>query len=274
MIEPSRPIDHRLEDDRAEHLPPRGAQRPQRGELPHPLRDRDRERVGDDEAADEERDAGEAEQGVLDDVQPVLGLAAVGGRLRGGRLHLRRLRQERGDLRGSSSASDTPGLAPTRITSSLPSLSNRLCAVARSKTVIVVLPIEPTEPKRTMPLIRYFATGPSPNAPTVWPTVKCCLSAVDLSIGDLPVAPGPLPGHELERVEALVAADAGDAERDALVRACRSHRRPSRRAASCPRSSPARRARPAGPGPRSSTSAENAGASSLAVARSDRQPSS
>jgi len=72
-----------------------------------------------------------------------------------------------------SVASETPGLAPTRIVSSFPSLSKRLCAVARSKTVIVVLPIEPTEPKRTMPLIWYCATGPSPNAPTDWPTVRC-----------------------------------------------------------------------------------------------------
>ena len=70
-----------------------------------------------------------------------------------------------------------------------------------------------------MPLIRYFSTGPSPNAPTVWPTVKCCSVGRRLVDGDLPVALGPLPGHELERVEALVRGRCGDAEGDALVRA-------------------------------------------------------
>ena len=62
----------RLEHDRPEHLTPRGAERAQGRELAHPLRDRDRERVGDHEAADEQRDAAEAEQEVLDDVQAVL----------------------------------------------------------------------------------------------------------------------------------------------------------------------------------------------------------
>ena len=60
--------DHeRLEDHRPEHLAPRRAERAQGRELPHPLRDRDRERVEDDERADEERDAGEREQEVADD---------------------------------------------------------------------------------------------------------------------------------------------------------------------------------------------------------------
>ena len=77
MTEPMRPIDDRLEHDRAEHLAPRGAERAQRGELTHPLGDRDRERVGDHEAADEERDAAEAEQDVLEDAQPILRLLAV-----------------------------------------------------------------------------------------------------------------------------------------------------------------------------------------------------
>ena len=50
--------DHeRLEDHRAQHLPPRRAERAQRRELARPLRDRDRERVEDHEGADEERDA-------------------------------------------------------------------------------------------------------------------------------------------------------------------------------------------------------------------------
>ena len=56
--------DHeRLDDDRAEHLPARGTDRPQRRELARALGDRDRERVGDHEGADEERDATERRAG-------------------------------------------------------------------------------------------------------------------------------------------------------------------------------------------------------------------
>ena len=55
--------DERLEDHRAEDLPPRGADRPQRRELARALGDGDREGVEDDERADEERDAGEDERG-------------------------------------------------------------------------------------------------------------------------------------------------------------------------------------------------------------------
>ena len=91
--------DHeRLEQHRPEHLPARGAEGPQGGELAHPLRNRDRERVGDHEAPDEQRDTAEAEQEVLHDAHPLLGLVAVLGRLDLGRLHLRRLGEERPDL--------------------------------------------------------------------------------------------------------------------------------------------------------------------------------
>ena len=78
------PIDQRLEHDRAEHLPARRTERPQGRELARPLRDRRRERVEDDEAADEQGEAGEGEQDLLDDRQllvrslrlrPRLGLA-------------------------------------------------------------------------------------------------------------------------------------------------------------------------------------------------------
>src|SRR5919204_258085 len=52
-------------------LPARGAERPQRGELPRPLRHRDRDRVEDDERADEERDRREREQEVLHEAEAV-----------------------------------------------------------------------------------------------------------------------------------------------------------------------------------------------------------
>ena len=62
--------DHeRLEDDRAEHLPRAGAERAQQRELARALRDGDRERVVDDERADEERDAGEDEQAGLQEAE-------------------------------------------------------------------------------------------------------------------------------------------------------------------------------------------------------------
>ena len=57
--------------------------------------------------------------------------------------------------------------------------------------------IEPSDPKLTIPLTRYFATGPSPNAPTVWPSAKCCSSAVDLSIAIWPSPRGHSPSTSL-----------------------------------------------------------------------------
>ena len=70
--------DERLEDDGREDLAARGADRPHRGELTRPLRDRDREGVRDHEGADEEGDAGEDEQEGLqerDELVGVLGIA-------------------------------------------------------------------------------------------------------------------------------------------------------------------------------------------------------
>ena len=79
MTEPTMPTTTDSMHDRAEHLTPRGAEGAQRGELTHALGDGDRERVGDHEAADEQRDAAEAEQEVLEDVHALLRVLAVGG---------------------------------------------------------------------------------------------------------------------------------------------------------------------------------------------------
>ena len=54
--------DESLHDHRAEDLAVRRADRPERRELPRALGDRDRQRVGDDERADEERDPSEREE--------------------------------------------------------------------------------------------------------------------------------------------------------------------------------------------------------------------
>ncbi len=59
---PSKPSSRRLADDRAEHLPTRGAERAQHAELARALGDGDRERVEDQEGADEQRHAREHEQ--------------------------------------------------------------------------------------------------------------------------------------------------------------------------------------------------------------------
>ena len=65
-------------------------------------------------------------------------------------------------------------------------------------------PIESTEPKPTMPAIRYFATGPSARTPTVWPISKPCFSAVDLSIAISPSPRGHSPVTSLNGFMALV----------------------------------------------------------------------
>ena len=93
------PDDERLEDDRAENLPPRGADRPQRRELARALGDGDRERVEDDERADEERDAGEDEEEVAEDGRELVDLVHRVGRLRRRAHDLRGVRQHGRDRR-------------------------------------------------------------------------------------------------------------------------------------------------------------------------------
>ena len=88
-----------LEDDAREHLAAGSAERAQQRELAGALGHRDRERVEDDERADEQGDAAEREQDRLDDVDErsvaLLGREAVGLRRqdveRHGRGEVRRL---------------------------------------------------------------------------------------------------------------------------------------------------------------------------------------
>ena len=70
-----------LEHDRAHDLLARGAERPQRGELARALRDGDRQGVEDHERADEQRDAGEAEQELADHPHALVELRGVRLRL-------------------------------------------------------------------------------------------------------------------------------------------------------------------------------------------------
>ena len=79
--------DQGLDDDRAEHLTPRCAEGAKGGELAGALRDRDRQRIGDDERADEQRDATEGEQERLqerDEAGRVLGVSSPPARCRCG----------------------------------------------------------------------------------------------------------------------------------------------------------------------------------------------
>jgi hypothetical protein len=89
------PLDH----DRTEYLPPGRADRPERRELAHALRDRDRERVEDDERADEERDAREGEQEVADELRERRDVVRLLLRLLVARAYLRIRRQDGPDLR-------------------------------------------------------------------------------------------------------------------------------------------------------------------------------
>ena len=107
-------------------------ERAQRRELPRPLGDGDRERVGDHERADEERDDPEREQELLQEAGECVRVARVGLGLAvplrtcvcGGRI---------ARIEESRSASLTPDFFETRIWSSLPSLLKRRWALFRSK---------------------------------------------------------------------------------------------------------------------------------------------
>ena len=95
--------DHeRLEQHRAEHLAAGRAERAERRQLPRALGDRDRQRVRDHEAPDEQRDPAEREQEVLEDVEEA---ARVLGRLLRLRLtgpHLGARPEQRLDLRSTT----------------------------------------------------------------------------------------------------------------------------------------------------------------------------
>ena len=108
--EAAKPMIAGLGDDRAHHLPARGAQGAQRRQLAGALGDRDGQGVEDDEGADEERDAAEGEQEAADEGDaprrsppcpwrparsPVDACDARG--------------QQRRDLVGRASACETPG---------------------------------------------------------------------------------------------------------------------------------------------------------------------
>ena len=180
--------DERLDDDRAEDLPVRRADRPQRRELPRPLRDRDRERVRDDERADEERDPAEREQ---EPARKEMNVVRCRPRPRtparcpsspapsGGRI---------ASISRTSCASGTSGFAATAISSSCPGFLKSRCAVGRSKPASVAPPMVRPELNWTMPETR-----------------RCCDRALGLHADRLPdrevlLRSGLLVDHDLVRL--------------------------------------------------------------------------
>ena len=187
------------------------AERSQRGELARPLRDRDRERVRDHEAADEQRDPGEGEQEALEEGDE---LVRVGRVLRRLRRAVRTCvpREHRRDV-ASSCASLTPGLAAaTAIWSSLPTLSNSRCAVGRSKPASVAPPIEIDGAELDEPeTVSICSTGPRPGRRSCRrsrsPPPSRCRVSITTSF-----APGPVALDERERVERRLAVRDREAE--------------------------------------------------------------
>ena len=193
--------DERLEHDRPAHLPPRGAERPQRRELARPLGDRDRQRVDDHERADEQRDHAEREQEVAQEGDELVRPLGVLGRLCGRRCAPGcRRRKDLLDLGDELRRARRRACRTTRIWSSLPSLSKSRCAVGRSKPASVAPPIESTEPNLTSPEIRSVSTGPSTWTPIESPTSRSFLLAVDLST-TTSSAFGQAPSTSVRRVE-------------------------------------------------------------------------
>ena len=196
--------DGALEDDRAEHLPPRGAERSERRELLRPLRDRDRERVEDDEGADEERDAAEGEQEVADERDELADALSVLA------LPARRRSAPRPCPAGCAAIASisrswlTPSFAATA-TASKPRLVEHLARGrdveerdrGAAEAVHVAEADDPGERVRARP-------GPSPATETCSPSSKPCSSAVLMSTTTSSGTGCPGAFDELEGVEPLV----------------------------------------------------------------------
>ena len=143
-----------LDDHRGHHLSPRRAQSPQRSEFARALRNRDRERVGDHEDSDEQRDAAEREQELLQDARERTRVLHLLRSLLGAASHLSRGRQDRPDLGDELRGRDAlPRGDVDRV--ELPTLPKIFCAVGRSKIAMVAPPIDETLPSFTTPVIRY-----------------------------------------------------------------------------------------------------------------------
>ena len=144
------------------------AERPQRRELPRPLGDRHRDGVEDHERADEQRDRGECEQEVADELGAARDGLVVGVRLLSGRAQLRRGREQRFDTGPAELA--TSWLGDDRDAVEAARLSSSCCISLTSKAAIVALPVD-TPANSMRPVIVYRCTGPLALAPMLSPTL-------------------------------------------------------------------------------------------------------
>ena len=110
----------RLRDHRAQDLAARGAERAQRRQFARALGDRDRERVEDDERADEQRDVGEDEQESPGSREEAVGVLRRLLASAGAGAHLRARRQHRADLARAAAPGVHAGRGGDAIVSSAP----------------------------------------------------------------------------------------------------------------------------------------------------------
>ena len=190
----------------------RAADRAEQTELAGALRDQDRERVEDDEPADEQADPGEAEQRRVEEAEQLL------DRLRGLGHDLGRAQDlDVAERLRAATARPTAGRRRRRRTTliaSSPSSPNSRCAVRRSKAANVSGPRSVRSPNVKMPTSRKSRCGPSSRTPTSSPTEYPSRRAVASSIATSPsragarpsaMRNGPTPGvvaHEIPTVGA------------------------------------------------------------------------
>ena len=164
----------------------------------------------------------------------------------------------------------TPSLAPTRIRSNLPRLSNSPARSRGRRRRSWRLPSESSDAEADDAADRGSARAArSPNAPTVSPTARCCLSAVRLVDRDLVVAAAassPSTSWSGLRLWSPCGSMPTAMPSSALPIACPSRRRASTSSSiePCADSTPGRLSTLL------STAAEKAGASLAAVAGLDR----
>ena len=141
MIEASRPMTSASRMTEPQNLLPRRADRAQRRELARPLRDRDRERVRDHERADEERDAAEREQELLQEAGERVRVACVVSSPAPAPVRTCVCAGRTARICCSELCARDAGLRRDADLVELARLPNRLCAVGRSKTASVAPPM-------------------------------------------------------------------------------------------------------------------------------------
>ena len=187
-------------------------------ELAQPLRHEDRERVEDDEAADEQADAGEAEERVVEDREELVdGRAGLVGDDRG-RRDLESARStaarvehplQRALRRGRRSC---PARTRTLTASKTPGASKTRCAVFGSNAAKLTAPKSPWVPSLNSPTSLNSSASASSRTFTRSPTLKPLRRAVPTSIATSPSRTGRSTRGDPRRAD-LVAAAPRDPER-------------------------------------------------------------